>query len=228
MATQQSFFRDTPPLHKGRLFFWRLMLEEIAADRQAGIRHNTILDYGCSYGGFIEYARSCRFLANMIGVDVDQNALDGAKSRVFGDGISFMNTKEALNNIKDGQVDLITLNEVVSYIDDVNDLTDIINGKLSSSGSIYILTGSIPGFGGSDFLENYAKQFGFFYKPRSIREIVCDFRLNGFDIYVKKLPICNSFGIQIAIEKDIFETPEQMVEYMYSSKVIVKACRKAA
>jgi len=102
-----------------RYLIWnRLMVTKKFIDKTNNAK-DTSLDFGCQRGFIMTYL--CSKYKNVLGIDIDKNALKIAKGILTNEGFSnfkLINNKPnitKLNDLKKGTVDLIVCNDVIFF-----------------------------------------------------------------------------------------------------------------
>lgn len=104
------------------------------------LKHACALDVGCSGGAITYYLGSV--VRSIIGVDVDENAINLAKKNFKRKNLLYKNVHGRTLPFTDSSFDIVICNEVYSYVDNAHALIGEIFRVLKSGGCCYFSGGN--------------------------------------------------------------------------------------
>lgn len=214
-------YKDNLVAHAARSFFWDLVADEIKIDFN-GMPIGALLDFGCSYGGFIENLNNKIRVSKCWGVDIDEGCLRSCKSR-FESSVMFSSPDEIKTLVPNNVLDVITAIEVLPYIENYNDLLALLASKLKSQGIIYALIGMHSDSGFVKEFSKFLRQSGNSYFSRSIDYYVDVAIAENYKVYAKRLDMSRSFGIRLAGQNvELGISYAGFIKYIYEDKFLLK------
>jgi ubiquinone/menaquinone biosynthesis C-methylase UbiE len=107
-----------------------------------------LLDVGCGTGIFLKRMHDLGWSAT--GIDFDGKAIENAK-KVYGDGLTFLNTDLTGAKFPDSSFDAITMSHVIEHVPDPVALLTEVRRILKAGGRLVITTPNIRSFGHEKF-----------------------------------------------------------------------------
>jgi ubiquinone/menaquinone biosynthesis C-methylase UbiE len=222
-----QLYKDNLVAHAARSFFWDIVADEIKSDFN-GFPIGALLDFGCSYGGFIENLNNKTHVSKCWGVDIDEGCLESCKSR-FESSFTFGSPDEIKKLVPNNVLDVVTAIEVLPYIENYNALLALLASKLKPQGVIYALIGMHSDSGFVKEFSKFLQQSGNSHVSRSIDYYVDGAIAENYKVYAKRLDLSRSFGIRLAGQNvDLGISCAGFIKYIYEDKFLLKFVKASA
>ena len=191
---------------------YELLLETINPNS-----HNDILDLACGSGVLLEYCNK-RFplKQKLYGVDMNENELKLARTRLLNKGVNFYNAKaQELNFIKDASKDVIFCHWALTLMDPVIPVLNTINRLLKNDGVFSAIVD-----GNSNSAPGYLKIHNIIYK--FVQKKFPNYGLSELgDPRVRSLKKLNKLIREIFIDCEIEITPH-LLTFRETPSVLAK------
>jgi ubiquinone/menaquinone biosynthesis C-methylase UbiE len=112
-----------------------------------------LLDVGCGNGVFLHRMHNLGWSAT--GIDFDAKAIENAK-KMYGDGLTFMNTDLTGARFPDNSFDAVTMSHVIEHVPDPVALLIEARRVLKAGGRLVVTTPNIRSFGHEKFQDCWA------------------------------------------------------------------------
>ncbi len=121
--------------------FWDALIAHIEEDAP-GVAFDGLLDVGCHRGGFLERAAARWKLSTLYGIEVVANLREAASARLSKISEALILDAAGWDQIPDEAVSLVTAQEVLYLIDDLDCMMKRIERVLRPGGAGYLTLGS--------------------------------------------------------------------------------------
>lgn len=144
----------------------------------------TLLDIGCSTGIMTnEYSK---YFKNIIGIDIDSNAIKFANENYQSQNLKFLNCSYDEMRLSNKKFNVITLTHIYEHVDDPVDLFEKIYELLSPGGVCYFVAGNR-----FKIIEPHFNLPFLSYLPKNIAKIYLKMLFKNGDFYQKHLSLIN-------------------------------------